>query len=188
MPAESQETNKTYLQINPIEELLKAVGIVHGREAEDRMRFVVSTILIDVERRENTPPWTMNRIQHMLNTEVKYKDWSFCVQGRGLAEDDEIDLRLRAEWEAPDAVTGKMEIQKSRWWPLSKHMVKTEIIQTAFLCVMKAEEHELRETFLYRGKAVFNTHININTLHAMSDSIDVRTDPRPEAPANQRRE
>jgi hypothetical protein len=89
-----------------------------------------------------------------------------------------IDLRLRAEWEAPDAVTGAVEIQKSRWWPLSTHMVKTEVVQTAFLCVLKAEEHEIRETFLYKERAVFNTHIAIDKLWEKADNVDVRNDTR----------
>lgn len=143
--------------------------------------------------------WSANGIQRMLNHEIQYKDWNFSVQERGLAEDKETDLRLRAEWEAPDAVTGKMEKQQSRWWPLSKHMVKTEIIQTAFLCVLKAEEHEIRESFKYwkhdlaatgdgYWTSPFNSHIDIDTLASASEYVDVRVDTRPEAPGNQRRE
>lgn len=85
-------------------------------------------------------------------------------------------------------MTGLPEKQQSRWWPLSIHMCKTEIVQTAFLCVLKAEEHEIRETFRYKGKAPFHTHIDVDTLAGISDDVDVRIDPRPEAPANQRRE
>jgi hypothetical protein len=143
--------------------------------------------------------WSANGIQRMLNHEVGYKDWKFVVHERRLAADNETDLRLRAEWEAPDAITGKPERQQSRWWPLTKHMVKTEIIQTAFLCVLKAEEHEIRETFKYwkhdlaadgngYWTSPFNSHIDIDTLASASEYVDVRVDTRPDAPANQRRE
>jgi hypothetical protein len=151
--------------------------------------------------------WSADGIRRMLAHEIQYKDWKFAVQERTVNKQNspplswqvgetstDSDLRLRAEWEAPDAVTGKMETQQSRWWPLSKHMVKTEIIQTAFLCVLKAEEHEIRESFKYfhhgsqAWTAPFNSHIDIDTLAQASQVVEVRTDPRPEAPANQRRE
>jgi hypothetical protein len=142
--------------------------------------------------------WSAEGIRRMLSHEVQYKDWKFTVEARPLAwQKDSVvdyDLRLRAEWSAPDAATGTMEKQQSRWWPLSKHMVKTEIIQTAFLCVLKAEEHEIRESFKYfhhasrEWAAPFNSHIDIDTLAQASQVVDVRTDPRPQAPPNQRRE
>lgn len=146
--------------------------------------------------------WNGTQIQKMLDAEVRYKDWRFVVQSRpvmgtlGGAVCDvqvDVDIRLRAEWMGEDASTGIEELQQSRWWPLRPEMVKTEIIQTAFLCVLKAEEHEIRETFKYLDfnggwSAPFNSHIHIDTLAAASHDVDVRTDPRPNAPKNQRRE
>lgn len=139
----------------------------------------------------------------MLDNFVRYKDWKFVVQeettvetaknssgGVNIAYD--IDLHLRAEWFAPDNVTGAEEKQSSRWWRLSKHMRKNEIINTAFACVKMAEEHEMREGFLYRlgenWTMPYNTHTDVDELAAASVVVDVRVDPRPEAPANQRRE
>lgn len=151
--------------------------------------------------------WTGAEIQRMLDQEVRYKDWRFVVNERaivtldkylaGVGASQEPDLRLRAEWVGADNETGAEEKQQSRWWPLSVHMVKTEIIQTAFLCVLKAEEHEIRETFKYlagvrpfgtKWTAPFNSHIHINTLAEASEHVDVRVDVRPTAPENQRRE
>jgi hypothetical protein len=140
--------------------------------------------------------WNGTQIQKMLDAEVRYKDWKFVVQSRdvlGHLGPVDVDIRLRAEWTGADAATGKPELQQSRWWPLRPEMVKTEIIQTAFLCVLKSEEHEIRETFKYLDfngdwSAPFNSHIHIDTLAAASHDVDVRTDPRPNAPKNQRRE
>jgi len=145
--------------------------------------------------------WSGEQVQSMLDNEVKYKDWKFVVNQRDVQTGGmwDIDLRLRVEWIGSDAVSGKPEKQQSRWWPLSKHMVKTEIIQTAFLCILKAEEHEIRETFKYFKHdlaadgggwwaAPFNSHIHIDSLASASDEVDVREDTRPEAPKNQRRE
>ena len=185
-----------FIPINPIEELLKAIGIVHGKRTEIQYRHILSLVEDGQKKALKAASWTGDRIQHMLDTEISYKDWKFIVQERTILTYDkehgsrktDIDLRLRAEWPAPDAGTGQMEKQQSRWWPLSKHMVKTEIIQTALKCVFVAEEHEIREAFKYKGKAPFNTHIDVDTLVAVSEKVDVRTDTRPEAPANQRRE
>lgn len=157
--------------------------------------------------------WTGTQIQTMLDEEVKYKDWRFVVNERSIMEfkdarrkgdvvELDTDLRLRAEWMGIDAETGNLEKQQSRWWPLSAHMVKTEIIQTAFLCTLKAEEHEIRESFKYgperknfygakeprKWTAPFNSHIHIDALAEASGDVDVRVDKRSEAPANQRRE
>ena len=183
-----------HIEVDPQEELLKTIGIVHGQKAENDWRFILARLEEARKRALNAVPWTAERIQYVLDTEVKYKDWRFVVQKRNIVGDMgdrlkwDIDLRLRAEWMGADAATGKLEKQQSRWWPLSIHMVKTEVIQTAFLCTLKAEEHEIREAFRYQGKAPFHSHIDIDTLVAISDNVDVRTDPRPEAPANQRRE
>lgn|SRR5579863_292739 len=181
---------KSTISINPIEECLKAIGIIHGPQAESQWRYILARIEDARQQRLNAKPWTVDRVQYILDTEVKYKDWRFLVDHRDVWVNGgwDTDFRLRAEWMGADAVTGTLEKQQSRWWGFSKHAVKTEIIQTAFLCVLKAEEHEIRELFRYKDKAPFNSHIDIDTLASMSEDVDVRTDPRPEAPKNQRRE
>lgn len=178
------------IQIDVIEELLKSIGIVHGSAVEHRYRYVISRIRDEQYKVLNAVPWSVDRIQMVLDLEVKYKDWKFVIDHRDVFVNGgwDVDLRLRAEWTGVDTETGELGKQQSRWWPLSKHMVKTEIVQTAFLCVLKAEEHEIREGFKYKDHALFNTHIDIDTLASLSDDVDVRSDPRPEAPKNQRRE
>ena len=138
--------------------------------------------------------WTGSLIQEMLDTQVKYRDWKFVVQQEDVQRGGiwDIDLHLRVEWFAPDNVTGALEKQSSRWWRLSKHMRKNEIINTAFACIKMAEEHELRENFLYKlgenWTMPYNTHTDVDELAAASVVVDVRVDPRTEAPANQRRD
>lgn len=51
-----------------------------------------------------------------------------------------------------------------RWWRLSEHMTDGEVVQTAFMAVTAAEEHERRERFLYRGVSVFDPHYDIERL------------------------
>ena len=53
---------------------------------------------------------------------------------------------------------------ESRKWRLSRWMVKSEVINTCFMAVMAAEEHEIRERFKYRGQAIYGPHYNVDVL------------------------
>ena len=160
--------------------------------------------------------WTGAQVQELLDNFVRYKDWKFVVQEEQVAvpasvkpnmdepftidspivkaqpATSDIDIHIRAEWIAPDNVTGRMEKQQSRWWRVSKHSRKNEIINTAFACIKMAEEHEMRENFLYRHgeqwTMPYNTHTDVDELAAASTIMDVRVDSRKEAPVNQRRD
>jgi hypothetical protein len=90
------------------------------------------------------------RVPSNVVKHLKYKDWTFEVAI------DESWLRVvlhdgDTEW-------------KGRKWMLSTHMLKSEIVQTAFLAVMTAEEHETREKFTYDGLAIFGPHYNVDRL------------------------
>jgi len=146
--------------------------------------------------------WTGEEIQALLDTQVKYRDWKFVVQEETIAEREnttmgatvirDVDFHIRAEWLAPDNVTGKMEKQQSRWWRVSKHSRKNELINAAFACIKMAEEHEMRENFQYMFEGQwtmpYNTHTDVDWLAEASLHLDLRVDSRPEAPKNQRRD
>jgi len=138
--------------------------------------------------------WTGEQVQELLNTQVKYKDWKFVVQQEDINRNGgwDIDMHIRAEWTAPDNVTGNMEKQQSRWWRISKHSRKNEIINAAFACIKMAEEHEMRENFKYMFEGEwtmpYNTHTDVDWLAEASMHLDLRVDTRPDAPKNQRRE
>lgn len=61
-------------------------------------------------------------------------------------------------------VTGKPMGWQGRKWRLSPHMTDGEVVQTAFMAVMAANEHETREKFTYRGVSVFDPHYDIEKL------------------------
>ena len=143
--------------------------------------------------------WTGAEIQELLDTQVKYHDWKFVVQEEkvllevtALTVETDRDFHIRAEWLAPDNVTGKMEKQQSRWWRVSKHSRKNELINAAFACIKMAEEHEMRENFQYMFEGQwtmpYNTHTDVDWLAEASLHLDLRVDSRPEAPTNQRRD
>lgn len=80
-------------------------------------------------------------------------------------------MRVLAE-NVTDNVTGKPMTWKGRKWPLSLHMTDGEVVQTAFLAMMTAIEHEARETFLFQGVAVFDPHYDIYKLVELRSRAD----------------
>jgi hypothetical protein len=145
--------------------------------------------------------WTGAQVQELLDTQIKYKDWVFVVQEEMNADTvavsgntfaGHLDIHIRAEWFAPDNVTGAIEKQQSRWWRVSQHSRKNEIINAAFACIKMAEEHEMRESFKYLFEGQWTmpycTHTDVDWLAEASLHPDLRVDTRPEAPKNQRRD
>lgn len=58
---------------------------------------------------------------------------------------------------------------KSKWisgrkWLISRHSTKSEVVQTAFKAVMTFEEHEIRESFTYKGERIFGPHFDVDFL------------------------
>ncbi|MGA9769189.1 MAG: hypothetical protein WBV94_09120 [Blastocatellia bacterium] len=73
-------------------------------------------------------------------------------------------MYLQARYIEPDIITGEDSLQRTRKWLLSEHMVKSEIVQTAFKCAMTSAEHRVREHFLYKGERVFGPHYDVEAL------------------------
>jgi len=109
-------------------------------------------------------------ITKAILSEVSYKDWNFHV-GR-----DQSRLFLQARFLARSAETGEVIMQACRKWLLSPHMTKSELVATAMKAVLSAEEHECRENFRYRGRAIFGPHFDVEKLVMICDeeALDVR--------------
>lgn len=89
-------------------------------------------------------------------SQLKYKDWEFLLAV------DEAWLQVRfvdngIPW-------------GGRKWTLSRHMTKGEVVQTALKAVLAAEEHEAREKFLYRERAIFGPHYDVDRLVDLIDN------------------
>lgn len=82
------------------------------------------------------------------------------VDGRGATY-------LQASYYEPDTVTGEVEQQFTRRWFLSPQMANSEIVQTAFKCVLTSMEHRTREWFHYKGEPVFGPHFDVEALYKM---------------------
>jgi hypothetical protein len=111
---------------------------------------------------------TIEEMRTILSV-VEFEDYRFEVK-----EKNGVPF-LRAVYVEPDIVTGEPETQHTRKWQLSEHMVKSEIVQTAFKCVMTSLEHRARENFKYRGRRVFGPHFDVDALWEIAGSrLDYR--------------
>lgn len=110
----------------------------------EKLRAVVGCIMY-------RPNWTL------------YVDW-FTGSGRRDAKAEERIYYLSTTIRTRDAVTGESVTVEGRRWLLSPYSCESEIVQTALMAIMAAEEHEARERFRYKGVRVFNPHIDVKWL------------------------
>lgn len=104
--------------------------------------------------------------------EVTFPDYTFEY-----ADGENSGARLRAYYMDTDVETGVLERQNTRWWVISQHAVKSEIVQTMFKCIITSKEHFTREHFLYRGRPVFGPHFDIDALYEICERTDKRPGP-----------
>lgn len=68
-----------------------------------------------------------------------------------------------------------------RKWFISQHATRSEVVQTVLKAILTALEHEAREHFRYKGRAIFAPHFSVDGLVALvdreqEDRRDDRTD------------
>ncbi len=68
------------------------------------------------------------------------------------------------------------KVWKGRKWLLSDHMTEGEIVQTALMACLAAEEHEAREAFKYQGRALFGPHLTMQGLLRAADCVEGRAE------------
>jgi hypothetical protein len=83
-------------------------------------------------------------------------------------------IYLRASYWEDDTVTGKLEKQFTRRWLLSPEMTKSEIVATAFKCVITSMEHQAREWFTYKNRAIYHPHHDVDKLLEICETREVR--------------
>lgn len=110
---------------------------------------------------------TLDDMRQVLDR-ISYRDWYLT------AHPNREFGYLQVSFVALDAATAEISVQKGRKWQLSPHMTVSEIVQTALLAILTAEEHEVREQFLYRGRPVFGPHRDVEALAAAPLPHDAR--------------
>ena len=102
---------------------------------------------------------TKSELEDILK-DVTYRDWQFVVQEKG----DGFLMQIR--FMAPDATKpgSPPVLQTCRKWYVSSFACKAEVVRTAYKAVEAAVLHEAQEEFLYRGSAIYNPHLDPDTL------------------------
>jgi hypothetical protein len=100
---------------------------------------------------------TIDEIRELIK-QVSFRNYIFEVLTKNGA------MYLRAKYLEADVITGKEEWQFTRKWQLSEHMVKSEVVSTAFKCALTSAEHTTREHFLYKGERVYGPHFDVDAL------------------------
>lgn len=97
--------------------------------------------------------------------DIRFNDWTFHVGQKG----DVLYFQVHFY----DAL---QQLQHGRKWLLSEHMTASEVVLTAFKAVITALEHEARETFTYKDRAILGPHIDVEALIDAVDAarVDVR--------------
>jgi hypothetical protein len=99
----------------------------------------------------------LNRFR-MIVVQIQYKHWKIAVDER-----HNVPF-LRVEFWAPSTKTDEFELQIGRPWMLSEEMTDAQVVQTALMAVLAAEEHEAREQFTYLGRPIFGPHPSLDVL------------------------
>lgn len=68
---------------------------------------------------------------------------------------------LQVTYNEVDIETGALEQQYSRKWFISDEATETDVVDTAFACVMRSYDHVVQEHFTYKGHRVFSPHFTI---------------------------
>ena len=114
----------------------------------------------------------LDEIKEVLK-EIQFNDWKINAHYESFTP----RIYLQVEASGKCNVSGQPWNWKGRKWNLSRYMVKSEIVQTAFKAVMTAMEHEVREQFLYKGVSIFDPHYDVDklvTLRRKSNCLDER--------------
>lgn len=114
-----------------------------------------------------SPPKNIHDFAVIL-ARIEFQNWKFFVDMDG----DRCYLQLR--FQQPCTKGTHQRSWTGRKWLLSPYMTDSEVVTTAFKAVITATEHETRELFKYKGKAIFGPHIDVEELYAIADKEDVR--------------
>lgn len=115
--------------------------------------------------------------QETINTITYKPGWYFRTgveEGRmwvqvGVTEEAEISF---------DPIAGKKVPWRGAKLFLSEHMCRNEIVSTVFHAIERAELHEVREWFRYKGRSIFNPHLDPDALAELAGkakNFNVRT-------------
>lgn len=104
-----------------------------------------------------------------------FGDWWFVVRNfdGSLFDNQPFYLQIRMREEDHDSPGQVVELGCRKWY-ISPYMTESEVVQTALRATLDAVEHEARETFKYKGKALYGPHISVAAHLYSCGNIDAR--------------
>lgn len=132
----------------------------------------------------NKPFWTRRESDHLrppnyaylfghVLEEISYKDGYGLLLAKD-KKDPQGRWYYQVECERPDTFTGEMGIGRGGKAYLSPHMTTSELTRVIFGLFKAYEEHETREFFQWRGRAIFGPHIDSEALWRVAEELDFR--------------
>lgn len=163
------EACKRYTKTGDVDQVL-TVSATPMRFEQESLRFAEWPADASAEARKfelADDGWALAR--HVAH-QIKYKDWVLNITLDG--------DRAYYQWafKSPDPTKPGHPLTDwtSRKWFLSQHMGEGELVQTAFMAALTAEEHETREQFFYEQDRPFQPHVDFNAMRLASRTIEVR--------------
>lgn len=96
---------------------------------------------------------------HDIVDAITYKP-TWCIH---LKEEDG-DMYVQIEATTLDSITREPSTWKGGKTYLSQWMCRQEIVGVVFSAIEKAEMHEMREFFRYKGASIYNPHLDPDAL------------------------
>jgi hypothetical protein len=109
------------------------------------------------------PPSKWDEFEDIIEAITYKPGWYFRT---GL-EEDRMWVQVGVTEEAEisfDPIAGKKVPWRGAKHFLSKHMCRNEVVSTVFHAIERAEMHEAREWFRYKGSSIFNPHLDPDAL------------------------
>lgn len=104
---------------------------------------------------------TFEELEAVLR-DIRFMDRRFVAMRKG------DGFLVQLQYEEADVDSGKVELQKSRKWYVSRHSVKSEVVRTCLKAAITSMEHLVREHFLYQGQRIFSPHYDVDQLVALA--------------------
>jgi hypothetical protein len=116
---------------------------------------------------------TLDKLNKMiLEIEAEYQGTPFLI----FTGEHEGSLWVQVGTLRPDTYTKKMETGKGGKAYVSPHATEDEVVKKIFGLCHAYVEHEMREGFKWKGRRIFNPHLDLNALWSVALKSNYRRD------------
>lgn len=116
---------------------------------------------------------TLDELNEIVShIEAEYQGTPFQI----FTGEHEGRLWVQVGTERPDTYTSKVELGVGGKAYVSGHATDDEIVKKIFGLCMAYTEHETREGFKWKGRRIFNPHLDLNALWSVALKSNYRKD------------